>query len=377
MKAQIKLARVFGVELGLHYSWFIIAALIAFSLAAHFHAVNPGWGDGVIWAAAIVTAVLFFACLFAHELSHAAVAKMRGLPIHRITLFLLGGMAQIEKEASDPSTEFWMGIAGPIASAVIGFVLLAIALAAGWNSHTAPATPGIAILVWLGYINVALAAFNMIPGFPLDGGRVLRAILWWITKNADKSTTVATTVGQIVGTLFILYGILEFFAGHSLDGLWIAFIGWFLMQAAGASRMQMRAEHLLHGLHVRDLMSKDCDSIDGSEPLQQFVDEHLLRTGRRCYVVMEHGKVAGLITPNEVRKVDRERWPQTSVHAAMRSLEEIHSVPPDAPVMSAMEMMANEDINQLPVMSDGHLEGVVSRAHILQVLQSRAALSTQ
>lgn len=377
MKANIKLARIFGVELGLHYSWFIIAALIAFSLAARFHQVNPEWGNGLIWGAAIVTAILFFVCLFAHELSHAAVAKMRGLPIHRITLFLLGGMAQIEKEAADPSTEFWMGIAGPIASAVIGFVLLAIAYGIGWNPHFPPFTPGVAILVWLGYINVALAAFNMIPGFPLDGGRVLRAIIWWITKKADTATNIAVTIGQIVGVLFVLYGIFEFFERRGFDGLWIAFIGWFLMQAAGASRAQMRTEHLLHGLRVRDLMTRDCLSIDGSEPLQQFVDEHLLRTGQRCYVVMEHGKVAGLITPHEVRKIDRLDWPQTSVHAAMRSLDEIHSVPPDDPVLTAIEMMANEDVNQLPVMSDGHLEGIVSRAHIMQVLQSRAALTPE
>jgi Zn-dependent protease len=374
MKAQIKLGHVFGVELGLHYSWFVIALLIAFSLGAHFHQVNPGWSDAVVWAAAIITAVLFFAGIFAHELSHAAVAKARGLPIHRITLFLLGGMAQIEKEAIDASTEFWMGIAGPIASAVIGFGLLGIARAVGWLPHTTPQTPGIAILVWLGYINVALAAFNMIPGFPLDGGRVLRAIIWWITKNADKATRIATFVGQIVAVLFILYGILDFFGGNGFGGLWMAFIGWFLLQAAGASRMQMRAESLLRGVRVADLMSRDCDSIDGSAPLQEFVDEHLLRSGRRCYVVMEHGKVAGLITPNEMRKVDRADWPRTSVHAAMRSLEEIHSVAPDTAVLTAMEMMANEDVNQLPVMAHGELQGVVSRAHILQVLQSRAAL---
>ena len=224
MKAQIKLARVFGVELGLHYSWFIIAALIAFSLGAHFRAVNAGWGNGVIWTAAIVTAVLFFVCLFAHELSHAAVAKSRGLPIHRITLFLLGGMAQIEKEATDASTEFWMGIAGPIASAIIGIILLAIAWASGWSPRTVPATPGIAILVWLGYINLALAAFNMIPGFPLDGGRVLRAIIWWLTKNVTRATNIAATIGQIVGVLFILYGIVQFFSGDGFGGIWMAFI---------------------------------------------------------------------------------------------------------------------------------------------------------
>ena len=252
-----------------------------------------------------------------------------------------------------------------------------------WRSHgpaagsprTVPATPGIAILVWLGYINLALAAFNMIPGFPLDGGRVLRAIIWWLTKNVTRATNIAATIGQIVGVLFILYGIVQFFSGDGFGGIWMAFIGWFLLQAAGATRMQMRAENLLHGLHVADLMTSDCGSVDGSAPLQEFVDEHLLRTGRRCYVVTEHGQVAGLITPNEVRKIDRELWSQTSVHAAMRSLAEIHSVKPDTSVLTAMEMMTNEDVNQLPVMSDGHLDGVVSRSHILQVLRSRSMLS--
>lgn len=215
----------------------------------------------------------------------------------------------------------------------------------------------------------------MIPGFPLDGGRVLRAIIWWLTKNVTRATNIAATIGQIVGVLFILYGIVQFFSGDGFGGIWMAFIGWFLLQAAGATRMQMRAENLLHGLHVADLMTSDCGSVDGSAPLQEFVDEHLLRTGRRCYVVTEHGQVAGLITPNEVRKIDRELWSQTSVHAAMRSLAEIHSVKPDTSVLTAMEMMTNEDVNQLPVMSDGHLDGVVSRSHILQVLRSRSMLS--
>ena len=211
MKSQIKLATVFGVELGLHYSWFIIALLITFSLAAQFHATNAGWGNGTIWAAAILTGILFFACLFAHELSHALVAKARGIPIHKITLFLLGGMAQIEGEPSRPSTEFWMGIIGPITSGVIGLILLAIATAFAWRPGATPGTPGLAILVWLGYINLALGAFNMIPGFPLDGGRVLRSIIWGITKDARRSTQIAARVGQIVAVLFIAYGVFNFF----------------------------------------------------------------------------------------------------------------------------------------------------------------------
>ena len=186
MKSQIKIGTVFGVELGLHYSWLVIALLITFSLVAQFHAQNRDWSEPLVWTVAIVTGVLFFACLFAHELSHAVVARARGLPIHKITLFLLGGVAQIEKEAADAKTEFWMAIVGPITSGILGLALLALAWLLGWVPRSSPTTPGTALLVWLGYINLALCAFNMIPGFPLDGGRVLRAVLWWSMGDAGR-----------------------------------------------------------------------------------------------------------------------------------------------------------------------------------------------
>ena len=374
MKAQIKLGTVFGVELGLHYSWLVIALLIMFSLVAQFHAVNRDWSESVVWGSAIVTSVLFFAGLFAHELSHALVAKARGLPIHKITLFLLGGVAQIEKEPADPSTEFWMGIAGPIASGIIGLALLAIAWASGWIPWTPARTPGIAILVWLGYINLALAAFNMIPGYPLDGGRVLRAIIWGITHNANRSTRIAAQVGRLVGLGFIAYGILSFFGGNGFGGIWLAFIGWFLLQAAAASLLQLDASALLRGLRVKDVMSQDCSLVDGKMNLQEFVDEQLLRTGRRCFLVTEDHRVAGLITPHEVRNIERSRWPLVSVREAMRPIDTIHSLSPDAPAMQALETMGREDVNQLPIVVDGRLEGIVSRGHLVQVLHSRAEL---
>jgi Zn-dependent protease len=383
MKSSIKLGHVFGVELGLHYSWFIIALLIVVSLADRFAHAHPTWGPGVVWGTAVVTGILFFGGIYVHELSHALVAKARGLPIHKITLFLLGGMAQIEKESSDASTEFWMGIAGPLTSIVLGIILLVIAVASGFPSkaiswlgpRTEPASPGNAILVWLGYINIWLGAFNMIPGFPLDGGRVLRGIIWWITNNGDKATRAATTIGQIIAVLFIGWGIYLFFAGLFVSGIWMAFIGWFLLQAAGATRLRLQAENFLEGLRVRDVMSQDCTQIGANLPLQDLVENYLFRTGRRCFVVMDNANVTGLITPNEVAKVDRAQWPITPVRAAMRPLSQIHSVRADASVISAMELMTNEDVNQLPVMSNGHLEGIVSRGHILQLLQSRAALA--
>lgn len=374
MKAQIKLARVFGVELGLHYSWLVIAVLIAFSLASHFHGIHPEWSDAVVWSASIITAVLFFLGLFAHELSHALVAKARGIPVHRITLFALGGMAQIEKEPGSASAEFWMGIIGPITSLVIGGILLLIAKGLGWTPGVPEATPSLAVLVWLGYINVALAAFNMIPGFPLDGGRVLRAIIWAITKRADRSTQIAAGIGQFVGVAFIFYGVFEFFRGAGFNGLWLAFIGWFLLSAANASNLQVKATRALAGVSVSQVMSPDCGTVESNISLQDFVDHFLLNTGRRCFVVVDNGRPLGLITPGEVRQVARESWPQTSVQAAMKPLKNLHSVAPETPAMQAMEMMAREDVNQLPVVSDGHLEGIVSRAHVLQLLQARAEL---
>ncbi|HUA15149.1 MAG TPA: site-2 protease family protein [Verrucomicrobiae bacterium] len=374
MKSQIKLGTIFGVELGLHYSWLVIALLITFSLAAQFHATNRGWSDAVVWSVSILTGVLFFACLFAHELSHALVAKARGLPIHKITLFLLGGVAQIEKEASDAKTEFWMAIVGPFTSAALGVLLLALAWADGWVPKSAPATPGTALLVWLGYINLALGAFNMIPGFPLDGGRVLRAILWWVMGDGDRATRVSARVGQGIAVLFIGFGVLRFFQGAGLGGLWIAFIGWFLLQAAGASYMQVQTGSLLRGLRVKDVMSTDCTSLDPNTSIEEFVHSNLLRTGGRCFLVVQEGRLLGLITANEVRSVDRQEWPYTPIRRVMRPADKIHFVSREMPAMEALETMAREDVNQLPVMSNGSVEGIVSRAHVLQVLRSRAEL---
>src|SRR5438128_6646046 len=197
MRPSIRLGRLFGVDIGLHYSWFIIALLLFFSLAGHFQIVNPQWSPALTWTLAAITALLFFASIVAHELSHAAVANARGIPVKSITLFALGGVANVERESSDPKSEFWMAIVGPITSLVIGLLFLAIARAAGWRPMAGtPPAPLWAGLVWLGYINISLAVFNMIPGYPLDGGRVLRSIVWGINRNLVRATKITAGVGQ-------------------------------------------------------------------------------------------------------------------------------------------------------------------------------------
>src|SRR6267142_757801 len=296
MKSHIKLGRIFGIEIGLHLSWFIIALLITLSLADQFHAFNSNWGEGVIWATAIGTSLLFFAAIIAHELSHAMVAKARRLPVRSITLFALGGVAQIEKEAGEASTEFWMGIAGPIMSLLIGVICLTLAWAFGWSPLTIPHTPLLAMLMWLGYINISLAIFNLIPGFPLDGGRVLRGIVWWLTGDGVRATRIAARIGQVVAFLFIITGIIRFFTGAGIGGLWIAFIGWFLLDAAGASRAQVEVSTVLRGVRAADLLERDCLVVDGHENLQTFVNDYLLRTGKNCFLVQNGHGIEGIIT---------------------------------------------------------------------------------
>jgi Zn-dependent protease len=274
MKAQFKVGRIAGISIGLHYSWFLIAVLIALSLAQHFRAVAPQWSTTVVWMAAVVTGLLFFAALLLHELAHSLLAKARGLRVRAITLFALGGVSQIETEASDAKSEFWIAIAGPITSVAIGLVVLGTAWLTGWQSGSEPTTPTVSVLVWLGYINIMLAAFNMIPGYPLDGGRVLRAIIWWITRNADRSTRLAAKVGQAVAFMFILSGLYRFFVGANFGGLWLAFIGWFLLDASRSSYVQVELMAGLRDRRVADIMDSDYATVEGHVSLQDFVDEH-------------------------------------------------------------------------------------------------------
>jgi Zn-dependent protease/predicted transcriptional regulator len=374
MRSSIRLGTLFGIEIGLHYSWFLIALLITMSLGSQFQTSHAEWGSTIIWALAVLTSILFFVTLLAHEMSHALVARSRGLKTTAITLFALGGVAQIEKEPEDAKTEFLVGIVGPFSSAVIGVVSLGIAWALGWRIGAEPATPLRAMFVWLGYINLSLAAFNMIPGYPLDGGRILRSILWLTSHDAVRATERAAMVGKVIALLFIAFGIFQFFGGAGFGGLWIAFIGWFLLQAATASASSVALTAGLKGVRVSDVMTSDCVTLDGNMNVEQFVENYLLRSGKRCFVVQENGQVAGLVTSHEIKELERPRWPYTTLSDIMRPLDQLHTVAPATPVMEALETMGRDDVNQLPVVSGNHLDGIITRANVLQFLQTRTEL---
>lgn len=374
LRGQIRLGRIFGIEIGLHFSWFIIAALLTMSLAGHLYSVNREWPAGLVWTAAGVAALAFFSAILLHELSHAAVGRARGVTVPSITLFAFGGIANMSRDTADPRTEFWMGLAGPIASVAIGIAALGLASLLGWNRETTPGTPGMVMLVWFGFINLTLAAFNMIPGFPLDGGRVLRAIVWWRTGNQMRATRVATALGQAVAFGFIIAGLFSFMRGAGFGGLWLAFIGLFLSDAARNAALQTTLMESLRGVRVGDVMSHECATVERRTAISDVAEE-VLRTGKRCFFVMDDGRVAGIVTPRELRAVPRDRWQATPAAEAMQPAERLHHIDAEAPVTQALDAIAREDVNQLPVLEHGQIRGVISRDQILRLIAARAELS--
>jgi Zn-dependent protease/predicted transcriptional regulator len=374
VRSNIKLGKVSGIEIGLHYSWFIIATLIVFSLVERFHKAHASWTKGEIWTVALVTAVLFFFSLLLHELAHSWVAQKRGLRVKAITLFALGGVSQIQDDSADAKTEFWVAIAGPIASLMIALVCLNVALELGWHRSAEPHSALTGILVWLGYINISLALFNMIPAFPLDGGRVLRSIVWAVSKDASRATRVAARVGQIVAFFFILDGIWRYFSGAGFGGLWIAFIGWFLMDAARTSSTQSARPATVRDVLVSDVMSRGCVAVDREMSLREFADIYLLKTAQRCFAVKDHGRLAGLITRRDVGAISRELWDTTTVGDTMHPLRELQIVTPETRVADALKLASSTGAEQLPVIENDTLQGIVFRSQLVHTPQHPAEM---
>ena len=375
MQPLIRVGRIAGIEIGVHYSWLLIAVLITGSFIGYLSDTHRLWPARTIWSAAIVISALFFLSIMLHGMAHALVARAYGMHVRTITLFALGGVTRIEKQAANPIAEFWMGLAGPLMSAALGMLCawLASWLARGSNIVSIP--PVAAILLSLSSLNLMLAMFNLIPGFPLDGGRILRAILWWIGGDEIRATRIASRVGQGVAVLMFALGLWEFLSAASLSGIWLGLLGWFLLDAATASYVQAEVLTGLSNVRVGDLMSRECLTVPADLSVQRFAEEYVLQTGRRCYAVEDRGEIVGMITPADLAKVERMRWYHTPVIQVAHLLHELRSVSPDTPVVEALQTMGREDLNQLPVIAAGRMEGMLSRSHILQALETRGELS--
>jgi Zn-dependent protease len=367
-----RIGRLAGVELSIHPSWLVIAFLITYSLAvAQFPAQFPGWSPAQYWLVAAATAVLFFASVLAHELSHAIVARRFGLRVAGITLFIFGGATSLDGDSRTPREEALMAIAGPATSIVIGVALLGI--------DAVITQPQIGALVgWLGFINITLGVFNLIPGFPMDGGRVLRALLWRLRGDRLVATRNAAMIGRVFAYLLVAGGVfLALQPGGLFSGLWLALIGWFLSNAAEATAAQAGVESSLRGIRVRDAMDATPAAVSPNETVADLVQERMLRGEDRSYLVQhEDGGLAGIVTLSDVRRVPRDVWPTARVTDIMTRFTDLVTIRPDAPLVDALRSLQEKEVGQLPVIDgDARLPvGLVTRRGILRLIEARMKL---
>jgi Zn-dependent protease/predicted transcriptional regulator len=363
----MKIGRIFGIPIYLHPSWFIIFALITVSLATQFAHQHPHWSKAQHWSLGILTSLLFFGSVVFHELAHSVVALHYRIPVVSITLFVFGGVARIGREPPRAAQEFNIAVAGPVSSYVLagGFWLL---------TRVFPSSEMLGALAsWLAQINFALATFNLVPGFPLDGGRILRALVWGVTGDYTRATRFASRGGQLLAYGMIVVGVWQSLTSNFVGGLWLAFIGWFLLTAAQESYAQVAIRNALKGLRAADIMSHELPTVERSISLEDYVHE-LLRTGRRCHLVMDNGRLLGLMTFHALNRFPHGEWPATSVQAAMVPRDQIRWAAPEEPVLALLERMQTEDLNQVPVLAGGlpgQVLGIVTRESILRVIQTR------
>jgi Zn-dependent protease len=369
--SAIRVLRIMGISIELHLSWLVIGFLVTYSLAeVQFPSQYPGWGTALYWLIAVMTSLLFFASVLAHELSHALVARRFGVRTTSITLFIFGGAAAMESEPSKPREEALIAAAGPISSLLLAGLLYLIDLGVEQEQLGA-------LLGWLGFINLSLGTFNLIPGFPMDGGRILRALLWRIRGDRFKATRNAAAVGQMVGYGIIAIGVLlAFRPGGLVAGIWLGLIGYFLSSAAESAIVQTGVERTLHGVRVRDVMESDPASVSPNESVSSLIHDRMLHGEHRTFLVRhDDGGLAGIVTLADVRRVPREDWENARVTDVMTRFGDLATVGPDDDLESALKLIQTRGVDQLPVLGEGrHIVGLLTRGGITRLIETRLRL---
>jgi len=364
MKSSVRLMRIAGIEIGIHYTWILIFVLLSWSLAqGFFPQLYPGWEAITYWITGVVAALLLFGSVLIHELAHSLVARARGMTVNSITLFIFGGVSNLEEEPEKPKVELAMSIVGPLASLALAGIFWGLVQLVGDRQSPLAAT-----LSYLALINAILAGFNLLPGFPLDGGRVLRSILWDRTGNLVKATNMAATVGRFMGWGLIAFGLFQIFAGNFVGGIWFAFIGWFLSSSADASRREITLREQLSGVHVKDVMTTYPMYINPATSVAELVSNVFRKQHGRAVPVCQNEKVMGIATVTDVKELPREKWEETPVKGIM-TREPLYSVAPEDDLKTAMRLITKHDINQVLVLRNGKCAGLVSRSDILAHLQ--------
>ena len=354
-KNHLHLGKILGIPIGIDYSWFLIFFLLSWVLASTYYpAEYKSWNQIEYWIAGSLTSILLFGSVLLHELGHSIIAIKYKIKVKEINLFIFGGISEISGEPPKASSEFWIAVAGPIVS----FALAGVFYLLETYLHIFLLT---ALFEYLAFINFILAIFNLIPGFPLDGGRVLRAIVWGLTKNFKKATNVAVTAGRLFGFVFILFGVYQIFGGNILDGLWISFIGWYLDSAAAAQLQEQKVHDLLTGHKVYEAMSQDYGIVSNDSTLQEVVENNFLGINRRALLVKKDNKIVGLITLHRFNIIAKDQWDKTFVEDVMIPISSAEKTSADAEIWDAMTKLNSEGVNQLPVINNGDVKGIFSR----------------
>ncbi len=369
MKASFKLFRIAGITIGFHYTWIFALIFFSWTLAmVYFPSVYPDWSTAAYWITGVISALLIFVSVLLHELSHSLVANARGIPVHSITLFILGGVSNMEEEPKKPAAEFMMAIVGPVSSLVLAAIF--------WGLSYLPAdqtTPVAAVLYYMAIINMYLGIFNLLPGFPMDGGRVLRSIIWGATNNLTRATDIAGIVGQVFGWAFIGLGVFLMISVSLFNGLWFAFIGWFLNSSADASRKEVALRERLSHIKVRALVNPNTVTIVPETTVDEMVRNIFQKQHGRAVPVCRDGKLVGIATITDVKKVPQDRWVTTPVKQIMTS-ETLYTVSPEDNLNTAMTLIAKNDINQVLISDQGKCGGLLSRADIIHLIQVHSEL---
>ncbi|HEX6319138.1 MAG TPA: site-2 protease family protein [Burkholderiales bacterium] len=385
MRSGFRLGRIAGIEVYADWSLLIIFLLIAFGLATGvFPAWHPDWPAALAWGTALGAAALFLASVLVHELSHALIGRLGGIQVRRITLFMLGGMAHMEREPPTWRSELAMAAIGPVTSLALGLAFLWLAGLIAGPLDIDPEDPGrllaslsplATLLAWLGPVNILLGVFNLVPGFPLDGGRVLRALLWGATGSLRKATRWASAGGQGFAWLLIGTGVLmllglrfPLLGGGPFGGLWLMFIGWFLNNAALVSYRQLLVKQTLEEVPVGRLMQTRLARVDPELSVARLVEEQMMASGQRVLPVERAGRFLGLVSLSDLQKSERRAWERMTAADIMTPLERLACVAPEADAGDALGELARRGVNQLPVLEDGRLVGLLRREDVLKWL---------
>ncbi len=370
----VKLTKILGIEIWVDYSWLVIFALVTWSLAGGFFPKEyPGLTTQAYWIMGAFAAILLFLCVLLHELSHSYVAQKSGIAVPRITLFLFGGVAQIAEEPENPKIELNVAVAGPICSLLLALVFWVLSKSEFISSNV----QFLAIFEYLAFINIALAIFNLVPGFPLDGGRILRAYLWNRWGDVRRATHTVSRIGSGFGIGLIIFGLINFFLGNFIGGIWLVFIGMFLNQASKSGYRMTLAKGALTGVKVRDIMTSEVISVPPSTSINELVDKYFHHYIFVCFpVVDENGELLGLVSLKQVKDVPKELWDQKTVDDIMMRNSDFNVLSPDEDALKAVNLIMRDELGRAPVVERRKLVGIITRRDIMTFLSIKYELGT-